>query len=184
MRQLITAVARGMRDSYQILGDWVCSFGLLTVNSDLSWHRHGLHVRHGVVKGHRLLIQSFCAHIHPFPNFRHCRPSDKPHVTYRLAHVSRCPPFWNNFPQFFLFPVASRRRFGIIRAVGAGRASGENDLLSDFSKPHDKQEASGQSVKINGEYILSRRSIVRMIATITAALMSLYAAATETAGCQ
>ena len=26
--------------------------------------------------------------------------------------------------QFFFFPVASRRRFGIIRAVGAGRASG------------------------------------------------------------
>ena len=77
-----------------------------------------------------------------------------------------------------IFPVASRRRFGIIRAVGAGRESGENDLLSDFSKPHDKQEASGQSVKINGEYILSRRSIVRMIATITAALMSLYAAVT------
>ena len=33
-------------------------------------------------------------------------------------------------------------------------------------------------MKIKGEYILSRRSIVRMIATITAALMSLYAAAT------
>ena len=33
-------------------------------------------------------------------------------------------------------------------------------------------------MKIKGEYILSRRSIVRMIATITAALMSLYAATT------
>ena len=33
-------------------------------------------------------------------------------------------------------------------------------------------------MKIKGEYILSRRSIVRMIATITAALMSLYAVAT------
>ena len=32
------------------------------------------------------------------------------------------------------------------------------------------------SVKIGGVYILSRRSIARMIATITAALMSLYAA--------
>ena len=31
-------------------------------------------------------------------------------------------------------------------------------------------------VKIGGVYILSRRSIARMIATITAALMSLYAA--------
>ena len=37
---------------------------------------------------------------------------------------------------------------------------------------------TGRNVKIKGEYILSRRSIVRMIATITAALMSLYAAAT------
>ena len=31
-------------------------------------------------------------------------------------------------------------------------------------------------MKIGGVYILSRRSIARMIATITAALMSLYAA--------
>ena len=41
-----------------------------------------------------------------------------------------------------------------------------------------KQMPIGRNVKIKGEYILSRRSIVRMIATITAALMSLYAAAT------
>ena len=36
-------------------------------------------------------------------------------------------------------------------------------------------------MKIKGEYILSRRSIARMIATITAALMTLYAAATAQA---
>ena len=41
-----------------------------------------------------------------------------------------------------------------------------------------RQMPTGRSVKIKGEYILSRRSIVRMIATITAALMSLYAATT------
>ena len=35
MRQLITAAARGMRDSYLIPRDMVCSFGLLTVNSYL-----------------------------------------------------------------------------------------------------------------------------------------------------
>ena len=48
------------------------------------------------------------------------------------------------------FPITSRRRFGIIRAVGARTI---------------RTKCEDQSVKIKGEYILLRRSIVRMITT-------------------